>query len=686
MRHLSRIDSSLYLWHWESFGLTYLLSLHFQSGIQRPLRPAAGPETTTAAQENIPSIRDLDHFSYSDVNEHNALGLFRRLESLETGSSSAPSKKYDNEIRLTASTLTKYLNYLRLLPSRAYVDTLTVVFFEEFGWQYSLIDQNIFADQLAAFYGASYDSAVNGQSLQPELFSFPSLLFQVLALALQFLPLSYERLLGDLCLGSSIDYLAEKFSATGVALSALLEKDRENLVSVQASFHRVCWLKNCGRVTESWHALGQAIMDAKEIGLHREDGKVEVDDAETACTRLWTIEMRRRVWLNLYLWDSEMSMVLGKPMNIDIRDCWMYPPIDAHIPRNRKTTVPFPRAESDKPTPFTQRLIEYRLQIHLPEIRELAAAGPYPREYATVRRLHQEAVDYINKLTAIYRFEDPNTSFDAECPWLVPQRQYLCSITWFFILALHKPYLFSIPDSRTEVLKAGINVLKAQQRNFQGLKVQHYKLFILTYLTLEAAVSILAVLVVYPADAGVYASEAFHCIKESLSRLHIIQENKNILAGGAIDVIQVLLNRAETTWIARSSGIENALLVASSSSTYEPIDEPTTTSSFSNEATSSFDGPETTFTQEKSPSSTSLAADSISPNPEFIFPPLQPVADLVYHDLAPAFHNRPSPIQETDQQTSRQTLGNIHPEDIQLQFAGDFPDNSFWSFINQGQR
>jgi hypothetical protein len=96
----------------------------------------------------------------------------------------------------------------------------------------------------------------------------------VIALAVQFLPANYDQSLDGLCMGSSFDYLAEEYSDTGVAVSALFDRDRTNLVSVQEEFLRVCWLKNCGRVTESWHALGQVVMDAKEIGLHREDGKL----------------------------------------------------------------------------------------------------------------------------------------------------------------------------------------------------------------------------------------------------------------------------------------------------------------------------------------------------------------------------------------------------------------------------
>lgn len=252
-----------------------------------------------------PSIQALDILGYSNVNDHNALGIFKKLAGLDLGIDQNAEKKHSDEIRLAPGVLEKYLHLLRLLPSRPYIDILVDVFFKEFNWQYTLIDYHIFVDRLNSFYKSSYDKLAKDQSLLPESFSFPALLFQVIALGIQFLPSTYNRSLDALCVGSSFDYLGGGYSDTGIAVSGLLEKDKTNLVSIQAAFLRVCWLKNGGRVTESWHALGQVVMDAKEIGLHRVDGTVE--DSELTCSQLWALEERRRVWLNLFLWDRYVA-------------------------------------------------------------------------------------------------------------------------------------------------------------------------------------------------------------------------------------------------------------------------------------------------------------------------------------------------------------------------------------------
>lgn len=201
--------------------------------------------------------------------------------------------------------------------------------------------------------------------------------------------------------------------------------------------------------------------------------------------------------------------------------------------------------ESEKPSSFTERLIEYHLHLKLHEIRALEVEGAYPKDYANVECLHQYAVKYIRDIPPIYRFENPDTSFDIELPWITIQREYLCSVTWFFLLALHRPYIFSIPRSRTEVIKAGIGILSAQERGFAHSKAHHYKLFTLAFLTVEAAVSILAVLIGYPTMNDELALEAFRHTETAILRLNAIFY-QNALAGAGARLIQTLFDRAGT--------------------------------------------------------------------------------------------------------------------------------------------
>lgn len=411
-----------------------------------------------------------------------------------------------------------------------------------------------------------------------------------------------------------------------------------------------------------------------------------------------------------------MAMVLGKPMNINLRDCMICPPVDARVTEDPQITPPFPRAELDRPSEFTVRLIEYRLQIYLPRVRELETEGPFPKDYTRVQWLHQEALSYIDTLPAIYRFDNPDTSFDLACPWLPAQREYLCTATWYFVLALHKPYTFTIPESRKEIMRSGITMLKAQQRYFEYLKEHHYKLFVLTYLTVEAAVSMLAVLIAYPDDNGEAGKEAFNCIRQSLARLRTIHKRKNALAGMGADVIQVLLNRVETAKIFPVSGLENTTIILNSSPesnspaasnsiiTQDSSPPVNADGGYSYSAASSFfdsgslNAQGTTFNgadlcpvsqQDESPEESLLSEvnnsmDISGADTGYLFAPLQPTADLMYRDLAPAFNVDPISMQDPNLQILGQGFDSASVEELQQQFTGDFAENSFWSFMNQG--
>jgi hypothetical protein len=100
-----------------------------------PLQPADREPTVElmplSLQSKPLSVRDLDRFGYSDLNEYNTLAIFKKLVRIEIGSSPSLRKKQDSETHLAPAILANYLHLLRLLPSRPYVDTLVVIFFDE---------------------------------------------------------------------------------------------------------------------------------------------------------------------------------------------------------------------------------------------------------------------------------------------------------------------------------------------------------------------------------------------------------------------------------------------------------------------------------------------------------------------------------------------------------------------------
>lgn len=103
--------------------------------------------------------------------------------------------------------------------------------------------------------------------------------------------------------------------------------------------------------------------------------------------------------------------------------------------------------------------------------------------------------------------------------------------------------MFAMPQSRTEVLKAGIAMLQAQQRHYLTLSPQHYKLYALAFFTLEAAAAIMVVYIAFPNENEELFDKAILCIRESVERMRIIEET-NPFAKSAAELIEKLLARA----------------------------------------------------------------------------------------------------------------------------------------------
>lgn len=198
-----------------------------------------------------------------------------------------------------------YLRLLRGLPPRLYVKILVEIFFEQVNWQYSITDRNYFMPQLEEFYEATRSIYSEEQAgVSPDVFTFPALLFQVVGCAFQFLPPDYDRSLDDLCMGRSFDDLAKSYSDSGIEMLALFEKESLNLISVQAGFLRITLLKSFGYVVEAYRMVGQMVADSEEIGLNVEGESLTAGSVENTPSRLWYHEMRRRVMINLWLWDA----------------------------------------------------------------------------------------------------------------------------------------------------------------------------------------------------------------------------------------------------------------------------------------------------------------------------------------------------------------------------------------------
>ncbi|RDW88417.1 hypothetical protein BP6252_00449 [Coleophoma cylindrospora] len=374
---------------------------------------------------------------------------------------------------------------------------------------------------------------------------FPALLFQVIALSLLFLPPTAAIDLEVLQKGESLHALSAKYSDFGCTLMTLLGRHFPTISSIQHDLLRSAWLKTSNLVPESWHTLSQAIRQAQEIGLH-EDKKGDEGPGSVAdkLCQIWHDEYRKRLWLNLFMWDIQMAMMLGRPTTIDTNTCKFTPPVNCSMPKNLSATVPELLKEGDTPSPFTERLLQYQLTLQILKMTAMGANRPFPRDPSIISTLHQEALSFLNSIPATLRHQNPDTRWDTECPFLIHQREFLLCGTLCYLLALHRPHISTISKSRDAALQAAFMILESQQRLFKHVSPQYYKLHSITFFNFDASVQLSAILLSQPAPEASTVERALRCIGLSINLLEAVAE-QSALAKASLPVVKALHQRLQ---------------------------------------------------------------------------------------------------------------------------------------------
>lgn len=238
------------------------------------------------------------------------------------------------------------------------------------------------------------------------------------------------------------------------------------------------------------------------MGLHDDarDPKPMGADFPTIFENEWLIQRRRILFMTLMSWfvppstrtqaeidlpvpgetntpdrDIHYASILGRPTFIDRRLGTPSIPIDAPVPKDKSTTPVRRRDENtDPPTPLTRALWLYRASALLWEARELheQAEGP-----SRVEKLHARIMEFIKSVPSYLRLDNPDWRWDShpDCSWLVSSRFYLAQLSQLAVMVLHRPYVFASARSRTEALRAAVDLLAYQRMTFQGAELNSRK-------------------------------------------------------------------------------------------------------------------------------------------------------------------------------------------------------------------
>jgi hypothetical protein len=162
-----------------------------------------------------------------------------------------------------SKTSSAFYGYVRRIPAKARCETLYQCFFTRFNALNSALDEGFFREQLNIWWNAAYDTFPKQgiEKLPSNIRCFPALIFQVLAIGLQFVQEPYDSGLDKLKFGPSQTFseLSREFTECGTALSNLLGLGNQTLIGVQQSFLRDCWLMNSGQLMDAWGHSGETV-------------------------------------------------------------------------------------------------------------------------------------------------------------------------------------------------------------------------------------------------------------------------------------------------------------------------------------------------------------------------------------------------------------------------------------------
>ncbi|KAG9244365.1 fungal-specific transcription factor domain-containing protein [Calycina marina] len=520
----------------------------------------AEDSTKNGAGEALPFkvlklANQVSEFGYSKVNGDNntTMGVFNKIQSHDPGFTVDPMITLPLQSVDNTSIRDKYRTFIRLLPVKPIVDKLLETYFDECNTHYYPLDEGTFRELYVKWQNISHATLSKGpQELPLDLQHFPALLFQVLALALQFQPPEYDPSLDALkyLSGMSFDDVASEYSDSSLSIINLLGVRCNTLLKVQASFLRASFLKNCGMIPEAWHALSSTIRHAQDIGLHKPTSRHHKTNQspEDVLEGLWHEQLRIRMWCILCIWDIHMASVLGRPTTIDQRDGRPTMPMDTPIPKSRRQVAPTPRDEHDPPTPLSMLLWNAELAAPLWSISGLEKEDPHQNNLDKVEMMHSQILSISLHCPPWFRSENPDTTFDSHshCQWLPRARPVFQNAAAFSIMALHRPYIFTSPLSRTRALHAALDILKAQRRLFYLIDSKDYKTFSLVLNTFDAIVLLAATFILHPLENRNVLDCSLQHFEWGMERFDKMGERNNMAksALGVLKAIYVRLKRA----------------------------------------------------------------------------------------------------------------------------------------------
>ncbi|KAH7413241.1 hypothetical protein BKA64DRAFT_660589 [Cadophora sp. MPI-SDFR-AT-0126] len=473
-----------------------------------------------------------DQFGYSSVSNSNAFMEADRIFQIPETQKS-PVSCWDPGNAITQ----KYWQLVSELPPSNIIDELVSIYISDVHWIYGIIEPQYFYADLQEFrrFTSKTSRSASMESMSATLKYFPAVLFQVLATVLQYLPRGCKL---EQSLGTTSQRLSLRYSNAGVEIIQLLGNRDNCITAVVHDLIRAAWLKNCGRGAQAWHALSDSVRKAQDLNLHQQERPL----ADLLPQEFWHREWKRRVWANVFIWDSNMSIILGRPRLINSIDCNAEPPIDYDIPEDINSIHPsmaqsFASDRDRAYSSISMNLFIRALSQKINDIRDSGADKRGLRDYNVVQRLHSETISLSDTLPPVLRPDNPDRSWDLQMSVIPRQRAKIHTMIYSLLLALHRPHIGKSLQSRQRAQESALNVLDSQQRFFEVIDKNHYAYFGNAFFSIDASIVLSTIISVYPCEDLAVLRRSMLAVQLAMGMLGMI-EKENELAASGIGIIR----------------------------------------------------------------------------------------------------------------------------------------------------
>ncbi|KAL8813214.1 MAG: hypothetical protein Q9200_000443 [Gallowayella weberi] len=504
--------------------------------------------STTPAVSSLNSFRSdqksLDGLGYLQNNADNLLGYLKRMDlyddnELESTQPESSTPKITSEV----------LELLAKVPHRTVTDILIQHFLSEANWIYEMVDPTTFLER--------YDDWWSHPCRNAHDVEFAALLLRLCSYTAQFLP--SQNYTADTILGASLSTIRQECDATANALAStqFVKLSSRSIVRIHQLFFRACYLKNEGDVKGSWDVLSEATREAQELGLH-----LDLHKGQGKFISEYDVEMGKRTYWNLWLWDKFMSIILGR---------WPLIP-------DERCTVSLPHAVDNNTAPdinAPDTFCERKLQIQLTKLAaELLSStdGKQSRDPVVIdNHVNRFYAELIDTLPPAFRIHDPELKWDQDLPNLKRQREMFRISIFATLCSMLKPLILTPTDKtqaasasgkklvarlKTTLIEAIIELLDSVGRLHTLMGGKQNRFFLLSFFTFHPAALLGMCLLslegnlkatkqaatkkgtttkgLQPSDLAQYSEQGRQRMESSMKRLRMLSEVSSIARIGLL--------------------------------------------------------------------------------------------------------------------------------------------------------